>query len=74
MGHHGSAGSTGQGLLDALRPELAVISVGYNSYGHPAQPVLDRLRAAGAEVWRTDTDGSVTVTLRDGRVSVQTQP
>ena len=74
VGHHGSAGSTGQGLLDALRPELAVISVGYNSYGHPAQPVLDRLRAAGAEVWRTDTDGSVTVTLRDGRVSVQTQP
>ncbi len=73
-GHHGSAGSTGERLLDAVRPELAVISVGYNSYGHPAQSVLDRLRAAGAEVWRTDTDGSVTVTLRDGRVSVQTQP
>lgn len=72
VGHHGSAGSTGERLLDALRPELAVISVGYNSYGHPAQSVLDRLRAGGAEVWRTDRDGSVTVTLRDGLVSVQT--
>lgn len=70
VGHHGSAGSTCRELLDVLRPELAVISVGYNSYGHPAPEVLDRLSAAGAEVYRTDLSGTVTVTLRDGLVSV----
>lgn len=70
-GHHGSAGSTCQELLDALRPELAVISVGYNSYGHPAPETLDRLAAAGAAVYRTDLSGPVTVTLRDGLVSVR---
>lgn len=71
VGHHGSAGSTCQELLDVLRPELAVISVGYNSYGHPAPETLDRLTAAGAAVYRTDLDGPVTVTLRDGLVSVR---
>lgn len=70
VGHHGSAGSTCQELLDTLRPELALISVGYNSYGHPAPEVLDRLSAAGAAVYRTDLSGAVTVTLRDGLVSV----
>lgn len=69
-GHHGSKYSTGTELLDALRPELAVISVGYNSYGHPADEVLERLSAAGAEVYRTDQSGTVTVRLQDGLVSV----
>lgn len=69
-GHHGSAGSTCGELLDALRPELAVISVGYNSYGHPAPEVLDRLARAGAEVYRTDLDGTVTVTLSGGLVAI----
>ena len=71
VGHHGSAGSTCRELLDALRPELAVISVGYNTYGHPAPEVLERLAAAGAAVYRTDLSGPVTVTLRDGLVSVR---
>lgn len=72
VGHHGSAGSTCRELLEAVRPELAVISVGYNSYGHPAQAVLERLADAGARVLRTDRDGSVSVTLRSGRVRVHT--
>lgn len=70
VGHHGSKYSTSAQLLDALRPELAVISVGYNSYGHPADETLERLAALGTQVWRTDTYGPVTITLRDGRVSV----
>lgn len=69
-GHHGSRHSTSQLLLDTLRPELAVISVGYNSYGHPAQEALDRLRSSGAAIYRTDTFGTVTVTVRDGVVSI----
>lgn len=70
VGHHGSAGSTDAWFLDRTRPELAVISVGHNSYGHPAPDTLKRLEQAGAQVWRTDQDGPVTVTVRDGQVSV----
>ncbi len=70
VGHHGSAGSTDPMLLDRLRPELAIISVGHNSYGHPAQEILDRLEEAGAQVWRTDQSGSITVTVTDGLVSI----
>lgn len=71
VGHHGSAGSTDPVLLDRLRPELAILSVGYNSYGHPAPEVLERLEQAGAQVWRTDQSGCITVTVRDDLVSVQ---
>ena len=60
-GHHGSESSTGEGLLAALRPDTVVISVGYNSYGHPTQEVLSRLEAAGCDVYRTDRDGAVTI-------------
>lgn len=70
VGHHGSKYSTGQELLDAFRPELAVISVGYNSYGHPAQETLDRLLDSGAEIYRTDLDGEVTVAVRDGQIAI----
>lgn len=70
VGHHGSKHSTSAELLDALRPELAVISVGYNSYGHPADETLDRLADLGTQVRRTDLNGSITITLRDGKVSV----
>lgn len=60
-GHHGSKYSTGQALLQAFQPETAVISVGHNSYGHPTPETLARLAQAGAQVYRTDRHGTVTV-------------
>jgi competence protein ComEC len=67
VGHHGSRGSSGDGWLDELRPEAAVVSVGaHNTYGHPSADALARLRAHGASIWRTDQRGTVTVTT-DGR-------
>ena len=63
VGHHGSAGSTGTGWLAELAPRAAVISVGPNRYGHPAPGALARLTGQGTAVWRTDREGSVTVTL-----------
>lgn len=60
-GHHGSKYSTCEALLEATTPEVVLISVGSNSYGHPTQLVLDRAAAAGALIYRTDLDGDITV-------------
>jgi competence protein ComEC len=66
VGHHGSRGSTGDAWLAALEPPVAVISLGRNDYGHPAPATLERLRAHGVAVHRTDREGTVTV-VTDGR-------
>ena len=58
-GHHGSANSTCQELLDATRPGIVAISVGENSYGHPADELLHRLENAGCVVFRTDLHGNL---------------
>lgn len=71
VGHHGSGGSSGAPFLAALRPAVAVVSVGRNRYGHPAPGALRRLAAAGADVWRTDREGTVTVRVTDSAVAVR---
>lgn len=64
-GHHGSATSTSEALLAAVRPELVVISAGRrNRHGHPSPEVMARLRDRGVAVARTDLEG--TVSLRAG--------
>ena len=60
VGHHGSKYSTGSELLEATKPETAIISVGENNpYGHPAQETLDRLIEFGCKVYRTDLHGTI---------------
>ncbi len=60
--HHGSATSTSDAWLEALRPEVVVFSCGReNRYGHPAPAVLRRVLDRGATVFRTDEDGQVVV-------------
>lgn len=61
VGHHGSRYSSGEALLKKFQPEIAVIPVGQNTYGHPAPEALSRLENFGAKVYRTDCHGSVTV-------------
>ena len=58
-GHHGSKGSTSEELLEAVTPETVIISVGSNSYGHPAEDTLRRLARAGCDIYRTDRHGTV---------------
>lgn len=60
-GHHGSKHSTSELLLDVLKPETCLISVGYNTYGHPAQDTLTRLAQREIEVYRTDLSGHLTI-------------
>ena len=62
-GHHGAKNATGEALLDALQPEIACISVGSNSYGHPTEEVLERLAAHGCAVYRTDQQGHIHIAL-----------
>lgn len=62
-GHHGSKYSSSSELLSATTPDYAIISVGYNSYGHPTEEAMERIIAAGAEIYRTDIHGTVTITL-----------
>ena len=65
--HHGSRTSSSPELLDAVRPVIAIVSVGVrNAYGHPDAGVLRRLGAAGADLYRTDRDGAVLMET-DGR-------
>jgi competence protein ComEC len=73
VGHHGSRGSSGEEWLDSLRPRVAVISVGQNTYGHPAPETLSRLRRRKIQVWRTDQEGSVTVTSDGSRMTVRSR-
>lgn len=74
VGHHGSRGSTGDQFLAAVRPRLALLSVGAgNSYGLPARATLDALRRVGAAVRRTDLEGSIVVRTDGRRVRVATE-
>lgn len=67
VAHHGSQHSSTARFLAAVRPTVAVISVGSNNdYHHPAPATLARLERAGARIFRTDLDGSVTIES-DGR-------
>jgi len=67
VAHHGSATSSTEAFLDAVRPRIALVSVGRtNRYGHPTPTVMRRLLARGATVLRTDQLGVVRLRT-DGR-------
>jgi competence protein ComEC len=72
VAHHGSATASTPAFLDAVRPKVAIVSAGAgNPYGHPARSTIERLRATGARVFRTDTDGTVEVTIEpSGRIAI----
>ncbi|MCQ2486192.1 MAG: S-layer homology domain-containing protein [Clostridia bacterium] len=59
VAHHGSNSSTSYQFLYYVEPEYAVISVGNNSYGHPSDNVLSRLRDADVKTFRTDMQGDI---------------
>ena len=72
VGHHGSASSTSYYWLRQVAPRYAVISVGKgNSYGHPTETVLSRLRDADVTTYRTDLQGDIICTSDGQTVSFQ---
>jgi competence protein ComEC len=73
-GHHGSSSSTSGGLLDAVQPQVVVISSPYDSqYGHPTAEVLDRLQSRSIPAYWTATHGDVVLVSDGKQVSVRTQ-
>ena len=70
--HHGAATSVPE-FFDAVDAEVAVVSVGENDYGHPTAFTLDALVASGAEVWRTDRHGTITVLFTGPTPSVESE-
>lgn len=64
IGHHGSRFSTSNEFLNAVQPQVALISVGKNNlFGHPAPATLKKLAAKGIKIYRTDLDGRVQIKL-----------
>jgi beta-lactamase superfamily II metal-dependent hydrolase len=79
VGHHGSKYATSEDFLKRGEFKLAVISAGMdNRYGHPSQEVLDRLKAAGVKVYRTDFQGEILISTRgqegDAKVTTAREP
>ena len=65
--HHGSRTSSSSAFVAAVRPQVAVLSLGYrNPFGFPAPEVVDRYLSAGARVFRTDRSGAVSVDFSKG--------
>ncbi|MBA3262071.1 MAG: MBL fold metallo-hydrolase, partial [Thermoleophilaceae bacterium] len=71
--HHGSSDPGLPEVLERLRPEVAGIEVGsHNTYGHPAPSTLAALQRAGVPTYRTDRDGTVTLTVGRRAIRVET--
>ena len=73
VSHHGSRYSTCDEFLEAVDPEIAIIGVGRNNYGHPADEVIEKLRENDIIVYRTDLDGAIGIRAEDGRIEVCTR-
>jgi len=64
VGHHGSSYSTGDMFLERVEPKSAIISCGFNTYGHPSDEVLDRLQKKNVVIYRTDQMGTIEIKVR----------
>jgi competence protein ComEC len=71
--HHASLTSSTPAFIASLRPQIVIASAGRaNHFGHPVPEVLDRYRSAGAQIFRTDQDGAVTMTTDGNAIDVRT--
>ena len=72
-GHHGSYTSNSLTFMQAVRPEAVAVSCGlHNDYGHPHRAALQNYAEVGAEVWRTDLEGSLTFIWQNNTLNVET--
>ncbi len=70
VAHHGSKFSSSENFLKEISPKIAIIEVGKNSYGHPTPDVLKRLASVGAQIFRTDKDGTIKLAINNGKINI----
>ncbi len=68
--HHGSRFSSSVEFLNVIKPKVAIIEVGKNTYGHPTKEALSRLQTTGARIFRTDQGGTLEVLFNDGKIKI----
>ena len=74
VGHHGSDSSSGEQFVQRVGAKIAVVSVGKgNRYHHPSNRIIARWQNSGATVYRTDRDGTVTVSTDGAGISLKTE-
>ncbi len=64
VGHHGSRYASSRELLKKAAPQVGIISVGENRYGHPTAEAMDRCVKSGMELYRTDLQGNIRIRVR----------
>jgi competence protein ComEC len=70
--HHGSRTSSSTEFLAQVNPDIALVAAGFrNRFGHPKDDVLDRYRALGTRIYRTDLDGALLIETGGGAIKVQ---
>lgn len=70
--HHGSNTSSAEELLNKIKPEIAIISVGRsNFYGHPKKEIIDRYEGLGSKIYRTDTMGMIKLKLYKENMTIE---
>ena len=66
IAHHGSKTSTTDGFLELVKPKIALIGVGEdNNFGHPSKEVLERIKACGTKIYRTDQCGEISIVVKN---------
>ncbi|MDD5341590.1 MAG: ComEC/Rec2 family competence protein [Patescibacteria group bacterium] len=73
VGHHGSKYATSPEFLDAVKPDMAIISVGKNNYGHPDPGVIERLGQALIKIFRTDLAGTIKIISDGNQIQIKNQ-
>lgn len=74
LGHHGSSTSSSKAFYEAVAPSYCIASCGEdNEYGHPHKETLQRVQQSGAELYRTDYQGSIVFTIQNGKLAISTQ-
>ena len=72
VGHHGSKYSTSEEFLKVVNPQVALIGVGKNNYGHPSPSVIDKLHKNDIILYRTDVNGAIGLWREGKRLKVCT--
>jgi len=70
VGHHGSKFSSTQNFLALVAPKISIFEVGKNSYGHPNPGVVERLANLGSQIFRTDQNGTIKISVDLNKINI----